>query len=178
VNRNHLVLGAIALVSMLAGALLFNQLQTEPMVKPGASIESPIELQSIPLSDLNGKQSLIGDWKGDILVVNFWAPWCAPCRREVPTLIKFHRDYAQQGVRVLGIAYDNEPQVSRFASEYQINYPLFLAGNKTSMYNAAFNNRSGSLPFTAILDRDLKIVFQHNGELSAEQLQQQLDALL
>ena len=177
-TRNHLVLAAVALVSMLAGALLFNQLQTEPAVKPGASIESPIELQSIPISDLKGKQTLIGDWKGNILIVNFWAPWCAPCRREVPTLIKYHRDYAQQGVRVLGIAYDNEPQVSRFATEYQINYPLFLACNKTAMYNAAFNNRSGSLPYTAILDRDLNIVFQHNGELAAEQLQQQLDALL
>lgn len=177
-TRNHLVLGAVALMSMLAGALLFNQLQTEPTVKSVASIESRVELQSIPLSDLNGKQSLIGDWKGDILIVNFWAPWCAPCRREVPTLIKYHREYAQRGVRVIGIAYDNEPQVRRFATEYQINYPLFLAGNKTAMYNAAFANHSGSLPFTAILDRDLNIVFQHNGELSAEQLQQQLDALL
>ena len=177
-NRNHLVLGAVALVSMLAGALLFNQLQTEPAVKPGAAVETRIELQSIPLSDLNGKQTLIGDWKGNILIVNFWAPWCAPCRREVPTLIKYHREFAQRGVRVLGIAYDNEPQVSRFASEYQINYPLFLAGNKTAMYNAAFANQSGSLPFTAILDRSLNIVFRHSGELSAKQLQQQLEVLL
>jgi peroxiredoxin len=93
-------------------------------------------------------------------------------------LIKIHREYAQQGVRVLGIALDSEPQVSRFAADYQINYPLFLGGNRTAMYNAAFGNPSGSLPFTALLDRNQRIVFQHNGELSSAQLREQLEALL
>ena len=79
---------------------------------------------------------------------------------------------------MLGIAIDSEPQVSQFAAEYQINYPLFLAGNRVSMYNAAFGNPSGSLPFTAILDRDQSIVFQHNGELNAAQLREQLETLL
>jgi peroxiredoxin len=93
-------------------------------------------------------------------------------------LIKIHQEYAQQGVRVLGIAFDSEPQVSRFAADYQINYPLFLGGNRTAMYNAAFGNPSGSLPFTALLDRNQRIAFQHNGELSSAQLREQLEALL
>ncbi len=177
-NRNLLQLSAIGLVSILAGVLLFNLLQPDMPKKESVAAETPIELHSIPLFDLTGQQTTIGDWKGNILIVNFWAPWCAPCRREVPTLIKFHRDYAQRGVRVLGIAYDNEPQVSRFAAEYQINYPLFLAGNRIAMYNAAFGNRSGSLPFTALLDRNHRILFQHNGELTANQLREQLEALL
>ncbi len=173
-----LVLTAIGLVSMLAGVLLFKGLESGDS-KTAAALTSPrIELHSIPLFDLTGQETSIGNWEGDILIVNFWAPWCAPCRREVPTLIRFHQDYAQQGVRVLGIAYDNELQVSRFALEHQINYPLFLAGNRTAMYNAAFGNQSGSLPFTAVLTRDQRIVFQHNGELSAEQLRKQLKALL
>lgn len=177
-NRNLLLLAAIGLVSMLGGALLFvlinpGSIQTETVVA-----DTPIKLQAIPLSDLQEQQSVIGDWQGKILVVNFWAPWCAPCRREVPSLIKIHQEYASQGVHVLGIAIDSEPQVSQFAAEYQINYPLFLAGNRVSMYNAAFGNPSGSLPFTAILDRDQSIVFQHNGELNAAQLREQLETLL
>ncbi|MCP4875001.1 MAG: TlpA family protein disulfide reductase [Gammaproteobacteria bacterium] len=171
-KRNQLAVGAIALVSMLAGTLLFNLLQTDPASQ--ATAETSLELHSIPLVDLNGQQTSIGDWKGDILIVNFWAPWCAPCRREVPTLIKYHRQYVPQGVRVIGIAYDNEPQVSRFADDYQINYPLFLAGNRSATYNIAFGNHSGSLPFTAILNRNQDIVFQHNGELSDAQLHEQL----
>ncbi len=177
-NRNLLKYSVIGLVSMLAGVLLFNLLQPDTPKKESAAAETPIELHSIPLFDLTGQQTTIGDWKGNILIVNFWAPWCAPCRREVPTLVKFHQEYAQRGVRVLGIAYDNEPQVSRFAADYQINYPIFLAGNRSAMYNAAFGNRSGSLPFTALLDRDQRILFQHNGELTANQLREQLEVLL
>lgn len=162
---------------MLAGTLLFNLLQPDPPRPPSAS-ETAIELHSIPLTDLEGKQTRIADWHGKILLVNLWAPWCAPCRREVPTLIELHRDYQQKGVRVLGIAYDGEAQVSRFAADYQINYPIFLAGNRTAMYNAAFGNPSGSLPFTALLDQNYRILFQHNGELTASQLHEQLEALL
>jgi thiol-disulfide isomerase/thioredoxin len=178
VKPNVLGLGAIALVSMLVGAISFNLLENDsPATKP-ISAGAQVELHSIPLFDLTGQQTTIGDWKGDILIVNFWAPWCAPCRREVPSLIKTQLEYAQQGVSVLGIAFDSEPQVSRFATDYQINYPLFLVGNRAAMYNTAFGNPSGSLPFTAMLDRNQRILFQHNGELSAEQLLEQLEALL
>jgi len=177
VKPNVFGLGAIALVSMLVGALSFNLLQNDSSTTP-PSAEVQVELHSIPLFDLNGQKTTIGDWKGTILIVNFWAPWCAPCRREVPSLIKTQLEYAQQGISVLGIAFDNEPQVSRFAADYQINYPLFLVGNRAAMYNTAFGNPSGSLPFTAMLDRNQRILFQHNGELSAEQLLEQLEALL
>ena len=177
-NRNRLLLVAVGLVSMLSGVLLFHLLQPDPSKIDPVSLDTSIDLYSIPLFDLDEHQTTIGDWEGNIVIVNFWAPWCAPCRREVPALIQTHREYAKQGVRVLGIALDSEPQVSRFAAEYKINYPLFLGGNRNAMYNAAFGNPSGSLPFTAILDRKQRIVFQHNGELSAEQLQKQIDSLL
>ena len=174
-KRDHLLLGAIALGSMLAGVLLFKYLQPLPAHPPSAT---NVELHSIPLTDIDGRQTLLKDWAGEILVVNFWAPWCAPCRREIPALIEIEREYRARGVRVLGIAFDGEEQVRRFAEEYQISYPLFLTGNRSAMYNAAFDNPSGSLPYTALLSRDQKIVFQHNGELTAQQLRAQLEALL
>ncbi len=170
-----LLLGLIGLLSMAAGALLFYWLQPEPATPRSAAA---IELHSIPLRGLDGSDGKLDDWRGNILIVNLWAPWCAPCRREVPTLIEFHRELADQQVKVLGIAIDGEAPVRQFAGEYAINYPLFLAGNGSAMYNAALGNPSGSLPFTAIIDRDLKIRFRHNGEITADQLRSQLAPLL
>ncbi len=172
-----LQLGLVGLISMAAGALLFHWLQPQP-TNPPASSTAAIELHSIPLRGLDGSDSKLEDWRGNILIVNLWAPWCAPCRREVPTLIDFHRDLADQQVKVLGIAIDGEVPVRQFADEYAINYPLFLAGNGSAMYNAALGNPSGSLPFTAIVDRELNIRFRHNGEITADQLRSQLAPLL
>ena len=177
-NRNSLLLIAVALVSALGGAGLYELLQTRAVSATAATGQAPLELQAIPLTDLDQTETVFNDWKGNILVVNFWAPWCAPCRREIPSLIALHDDYAGQGVRVLGIAFDNEPQVRQFAAEYAIDYPLFLTKNRSAMYNAALGNPSGSLPYTAILDRELQIVFQHNGEVSQAQLSAALEKLL
>ena len=175
---NRLLLAAIALVSLLAGAGLFKLLQPLPAEPVVASTLSAVELHSIPLTDLDGRQTLLKDWDSKILLVNFWAPWCAPCRREIPTLIEIQRDYAARDVRILGIAFDGEEQVRRFAEEYRIDYPLFLTGNRSAMYNAAFDNPSGSLPYTVLLDHNHRILFQHNGELTSQQLREQLEALL
>lgn len=175
-NRNFLLLGAVGLVSLLAGALMFNLLQPDERAATYPATE--IELHSIPLTDLDGRKTRLSDWQTEILIVNFWAPWCAPCRREIPTLIEIQRDYAARGVRIIGIAFDGESAVRSFADEHRIDYPLFLSGTGSAMYNAAFGNPSGSLPYTAILDRDQRILFQHNGELTLQQLQQQLEALL
>ncbi len=162
---------------MLAGVGLFKLVQSD---SDPTEVSSPPKtaLNAIPLTTLEGLESTLEDWRGEILVVNFWAPWCLPCRREIPTLIELQATHAEDQVKVLGIALDGYQSVKDFAQEHQINYPLFLVGNRTSMYNAVFENPSGSLPFTAILDRDLQIRFKHNGEVSAEQLAQQLAPLL
>lgn len=175
-NRNRLTLAAVALVSLLAGLALFKLIQPERPVPAAAGAK--IELHSIPLSELDGRQTLLSDWNDNILVINFWAPWCAPCRREIPALLEIQQEFAARGVRILGIAFDGEEQVRSFVAEYGIDYPIFIAGTRVPMYNAAFGNPSGSLPFTALLNSDRRIVYRHNGELTAQQLRKQLESLL
>ena len=177
-NRNALLLTVVALVSASGGVLLYEFLQSGRAGEAAVTRQATLELHAIPLTDLESRQTVFNDWSGDLLVVNFWAPWCAPCRREIPSLIELQHEYETRGVRILGIAFDNEPQVRRFADEYAINYPLFLAANRSAMYNAALGNPSGSLPFTAILNRNLQIVFQHNGEVSLIQLRTELEKVL
>ena len=172
-RRDIFLPGLVALISMLAGVLIFQFFNSDSSPSPKDSIE----LTAIPLTSLADEHSVVGDWQGKILVVNFWAPWCLPCRREIPTLIQLKQSHGAS-VSILGIALDGEDAVRRFAEEYQINYPLFLAGNRTAMYNAAFGNPSGSLPFTAIIDQQQRIVFRHNGEVSETQLRNQLEKLL
>ena len=171
----QLLLPAVGLISLAAGALLFNLWQS---TKAPTATPAQIELHSIPLTGVDGRQTLLSDWQSEILVINFWAPWCAPCRREIPALIEIQREYAERGVRVLGLAFDGAEPVQNFAEEYGIDYPLFLVGNRSSMYNAAFSNPSGSLPYTALLSPDRSILYQHNGEVSAQQLREQLEAHL
>ncbi len=168
--------GAVALLSLLAGVGLF--LWLEPNLRgPQPGPPAVAELHSIPLTDLDGGEHRLGDWRGQILIVNFWAPWCVPCRREIPTLIEFRREHAGRGVNLIGITFDGAEPVRRFAREYAIDYPLFLAGNGIPMYNAALGNASGALPFTAMLDRDLRVSARHTGEVSRAQLEAWLAAL-
>ena len=177
-NRNFLLLSGVGLVSLLAGVVAFKLVVPATADRPSSAPAADIELHSIPLAHLDGNNTVLSDWQTDLLVVNFWAPWCAPCRREIPALIEIQQAYAARGVRIIGIAFDGEDAVRRFADEYGINYPLFLTGNASAMYNAAFDNPSGSLPYTAIVDREHRILFQHNGELTSQQLRRQLDSFL
>lgn len=174
-KRQSLSVAALALASFLAGGLLYYLLQPEAPVDTGGGSRQQLELHAIPLAGLDGGETTLADWRDKLLIVNFWAPWCAPCRREIPALIEVQKQYASRGVRVLGVAFDTPEQVQRFAAEYQIDYPLFLAGNRIPMYNVAFDNPSGALPYTALLDADLQIVFQHHGELKAETLIAELE---
>ena len=171
-NRKNGLFIAVALLSMLGGAALYELLQP---TAPGGSAPAPMELQAIPLTDLGQRETAFGDWRGKLLLVNFWAPWCAPCRREIPSLLEIRREYAARGFEVLGIAFDGADQVRRFAEEYAIDYPLFLVRGRAAMYNAAFDNSSGSLPFTALVDRELRIIYRHNGEMTLPALRALLD---
>ena len=142
-----------------------------------AAAETPISLEAIPLTSLGGEQLSLGDWQQPVLVVNFWAPWCVPCRREIPTLVSLQEEYNTQ-IQVLGLAIDGIDNIREFAKETPMNYPSFLAIDKIPLYNAAFNNRSGSLPFTAIIDRERKIIYTHSGEISLDELRQNINPLL
>lgn len=177
-NRAQIGLAAIAIVAAVMGALLFQTWQAGSGNEAPVRRDAKLSLQNIPLFDLAGQRSTIGEWQGKILVVNFWAPWCAPCRREIPGLINLHEEFSQQSVAVLGIAFDGLKPVQDFVDDFKMSYPQFIANDGISMYSGAFGNRSGSLPFTAILDRELNIVYQHNGEVSEEQLRNRIEALL
>ena len=174
----------VSLLSLLAGIALFqfsssrfNQADIKSVQPLPVQSETPASLMAIPLIDLKGVSQTLGDWKQPVLVINFWAPWCVPCRREVPDLIALQREYDER-IQVIGLAFDSVENIESFAEEYQMNYPSYLANQHIQMYSAVFQNKSGALPFTAIIDRNRKIEYTHTGIISLQALRQQVSKLL
>ncbi len=176
-NRNNVILLAVVMVSLVTGVGLFQFIDVsreKTIVKP---LLQPESLATIPLTDLDGGQHLLGDWQQPVLIVNFWAPWCVPCRREVPALVEIQQQFEGQA-QILGLALDSVENIRAFAAEQEMNYPSFLVGAQIPMYSAAFDNKSGSLPFTAFLDNQRKLRYVHNGEITTEQLREKITELL
>lgn len=113
----------------------------------------------------------VARWRGQALVVNFWAPWCAPCVRELPQFDRFQREFAARGWQVLGVAIDSEPAVVQFLQHTPVSYPVGLAGLEGSDLMTALGNTAGALPFTVVVDREGRVAHTRLGETHFDQLQ-------
>ena len=120
-------------------------------------------LMATSLQDPDGATKALDNWRGKVLVVNFWATWCAPCRQEIPEFVKLQEELGSRGLQFLGIAIDQPKQVGEFVREFRINYPVLIAGLDTLELMRESGNRSGVLPFTLILDRGGKAVEGSDG---------------
>ena len=114
---------------------------------------------------------------GKILVVNFWATWCAPCREEIPVFIKFQELYRGRGVQFVGIAIDHKDRVAPYAEDIGINYPVLVGGIETMDFARQLGNRLGVLPYTLVIDRSGKVATAVVGVLKAERLDPLLRSL-
>lgn len=135
-------------------------------------------LMSTSLADLNGKPQSLAQWRGEVLVVNFWATWCAPCREEIPALMRVEKKYASKGVKIVGIALDNASNVTDFAKEIGIHYALLIGGMEMLGVAKDLGNRAGVLPFTVVLNRAGSAVHSHAGALTEASLAAMLAPLL
>ena len=131
-----------------------------------------------PFLTWKGKPQPLKQWQGKILVLNFWAPWCPPCRAEMPEFIALQEEYRAQGVVFVGVALDQKDKVQAFADEMGINYPMLLGENDAVEVGKLAGNRLGGLPFTAIFAKNGDIVSTVTGELKREQLEATLKGLI
>ena len=134
---------------------------------PAATI--PARLPSFTLEDQDGKPTPIGTWGGKSLILNFWATWCAPCRREIPLLETLRADWRPEGFEVIGIAVDNRPEVLDFARRMHIDYPVLIGEQDALDVAAALGFDSPAFPFTVFTDRRSRIVALFVGELHPPQ---------
>jgi thiol-disulfide isomerase/thioredoxin len=129
----------------------------------------PARLPDFWLSDLSGKPTSIAAWSGRSLVINFWATWCAPCRREIPLLKTLAVDWSGRDLTVVGIAVDYADKVRQFAAQFKIDYPVLIGEQDALEVAAKFGMDSPAFPFTVFTDRRGEIVALFVGELHRPQ---------
>jgi thiol-disulfide isomerase/thioredoxin len=136
-----------------------------------------IHLFAQSLNDAAGKPQSLAQWKGKPLLVNFWAPWCAPCVREMPELSALAASSAGKRVQVIGIGIDSPSNIAQFAAKFKIAYPLYVAGMSGTELAREFGNSAGGLPYTVLVGADGVVRKTYLGSLKFDQLRADLAAL-
>jgi thiol-disulfide isomerase/thioredoxin len=130
------------------------------------------------LPDLSGEIRTISDWSGSVLVINFWATWCPPCREEIPLFVRMQQQLGQQGLQFVGIAIDETDKVQRFVEEHSVNYPILIGQLDAVELAKIAGNARGGLPYTLVLDRSGQVVSQQSGALDEQSLRPLIEKLL
>jgi len=129
----------------------------------------PDRLPAFSLSDLQGKPTPIAFWRGKSLVINFWATWCAPCRREIPLLEGLSGRWGGRGVQVVGIAVDHREAVTDYARQLKIDYPILIGEQDALDVASSLGFDAPVFPFTVFTDRRGELVALYVGELHEPQ---------
>jgi thiol-disulfide isomerase/thioredoxin len=161
----------LALVALLAAPL-------GVLAEEGKQPASLNSLPALTLRDLQGQAQSLTSLRGKLVVLNFWATWCAPCREEMPLLVSLQNRYEKRGVQVIGASVDDESteaQIAPFVKKLKINFPIWIGATIEDMQILGLGS---ALPATAILDRDGQVVSRIIGVVTKGDLQERLEWLL
>jgi len=162
--------GGVAIAALCAGFLFRT---SSP--GPEADIRA---LMAASIPDLDGKPRNLSEWRGKVLVVNFWATWCPPCLKEIPEFMQMQEKWGGKGLQFVGIAADQPEKVRQFAAKYRINYPILLGEMDVIQIARLAGNAAGGLPFTVIIDRQGAWVRSESGALDESRLSKMVEPLL
>lgn len=129
--------------------------------------------QSLP--DINDKNEKMSNWHGKLLLVNFWATWCAPCVEEMPELSELQNEQKPANLQVIGIGIDSPSNIREFAAKYKISYPIYLAGMGGIDLARQMGNQQGGLPFTVLFGADGQVKKTYLGRLDMQAVRKDLD---
>jgi thiol-disulfide isomerase/thioredoxin len=182
-------LAAIVFVALGFGALgayfgLDKKPQPASAVPPAAAPAPAGPAQALfaqTLPDAAGKQQALAQWRGKALLVNFWAPWCAPCVQEMPELSALQQEFAGgaagKALQIIGVGIDSPSNIAQFAAKLNVAYPLYVAGMAGTDLMRLFDNNAGSLPYTVLIGADGQIKKTYLGRLKFEQLRADLKSM-
>lgn len=182
IKKHTLIYGGIALLFLGIGAYV--GLQHKPaqpettVVAPGAGPQTPVQAMfAQSMNDASGANHSLARWKGKALVVNFWAPWCAPCVEEMPELDQLAVASKAKNINVIGIGIDSPTNIAEFGTKLKISYPLYVAGLSGTELARDFGNKQGGLPYTVLIGADGQVRKTYLGKLNFEELKADLAKL-
>jgi thiol-disulfide isomerase/thioredoxin len=172
-RRRLLIVGAVAAAALALGAgTAYFVHDSNDAGRDGSAV------LGLVLPDLQGHQQALSQWRGKVLVVNFWATWCAPCREEMPEFVATQARDGPKGVQFVGIAVDDPDKVRAFAQEVKLNYPALIGGYGAIELSKTLGNELAALPFTIVVDREGRVAHTQLGPLKRSTLDGLLSRLL
>lgn len=149
----------IAAAVALAGGIWL-QSKNQPETQTEA-----MELPDYRLPDLTGNERSLSEWRGKIVIVNFWATWCPPCREEIPEFVALQHEYQDQGLQFVGIAIETKESIEKYLDFVDINYPMLIAGDQGIILTQQWGNSAGILPFSLIFNQQGRMIHKQAGQL-------------
>lgn len=184
INKTYVVLGLVAIAFGVSGVVV--GLTTKKPAGPlttviaptGGPAHTPVTaLYAQSMNDLKGAPQPLSQWKGKPLLVNFWAPWCPPCVKEMPELSALAEANAAKGIQVIGIGIDSPSNIAQFASKTSVSYPLYVAGMAGTDLARGLGNAAGGLPYTVLIGADGQVKKTYLGALKFDELKADLAKL-
>ena len=126
--------------------------------------------------DINGKRVALSEFKGKVIILDFWATWCVPCKAEIPGFIELQKKYGDTGLQIIGLSVDDSLNTAKkYATEMKMNYPVLLAEGKEDILKAY--DPIPSIPVSIIIGRDGRIVARHVGIAAMDVFEKEISAL-
>ena len=177
-TKHQLAVGVVALIALAGGFWLAQWLNRPELPEPSQAAAMPKNMVEFTLSDLEGKPRNINEWLGKIIVLNFWATWCPPCREEIPLFISMQDKYGARGLQIIGVAIDKTEDVKSYQDSTFINYPLLVGQEEVMVLMKQYGNRIASLPYSVVMDRQGRVLGRKVGAYQRAELEALLDGLL
>jgi thiol-disulfide isomerase/thioredoxin len=166
----------VGVLAVLAGTALWLGTKAPAPAAPLSSL-APGAFFASSFADTQGRPHALGEFQGKVLVVNFWATWCAPCREEMPAFARLQSRWTERNVQFVGLANEEPRRVERFGKDLGINYPLLVGGDEVAELSRRLGNPTGVLPHTVILDPQGRMIEGRVGPYTEAALEARLESL-
>ena len=171
-RKTALIYSAVALISMTAGIFTAQWLEggKDTREQVARQVGVPETRPDFSLSSLEGGKRSLSEWNGKVILLNFWATWCPPCRKEMPDFIELREQLKDKPFEIIGVAIDRAEPVQDFVDGIGVEYPILLAELEGLAIMRKYGNRLTTLPYTVVIDRNQKIIKTFRTEVTKEQV--------